>query len=125
MPDLTRSESIAFNADLNRYYAEEEAAEKRRVAIDDLIAFKTEEALNDQKVFDTLDDDYEVIDRGQVMRALRSLDAAIKDFNVSQELGLTIERNNIDSVFTAISNIQNNFTEAVKHEAETEYERNL
>ena len=120
-----RAEQIAFNADLNRYYKSEEESKKRRVAIDDLIAYKTEEYLNDQTKFDWLDDNFEIVDRGQVMRALRSLDKAIRKFNHHALLYAVHgkeDRAEIDAVFTALSNIQDNFNSAIEYEAAKEYD---
>ena len=113
------AEDRARERELNQYLDKQDAEENRQIAIDELIAANTAEVLNDEAAFRTLDDDYEVIDRGQVMRALRSLDAAIKDLN---HLAVVLPRSvNIDPVFTALSNIQNNFKAAIEHKSEKEY----
>lgn len=138
MNNLSRTERAVFNADFNRYFKAEEQAEKRRQSIADLIGYKTEEALNDETAFCTLDQNYEVIDPVQVMRALRSLDFAIRRFNALHTLAMidialiggkdyekrVKETENaripIDAVFTALSNIKQRFDAAIAHEAEAE-----
>jgi len=119
-------EDRARERELNAYLDEADAAYQKEEAIDALVKFKLDEVLNNETLFDTLDQNYEVIDKGQVMRALRELDDAIKYFNraclsVSGVIPLGAARIPVDAVFTALSNIQQNLLRAVRHEAEEEY----
>lgn len=70
---------------------------------------KLYEALNDGAVFDTLNDDYEIVTKftSQIQRALRNLDSAIE----GEEVGR-------DAVFTALSYIQKNLQFILKEQAE-------
>lgn len=113
MSNLTRAERIAFNADFNRYYKKDEEAEQMRTLTDDMM----NQALTDAALFRSYDDDYEVIDRDQVQRALRNLDNAIFSFN---QFALVPDEHRvaIDSVFTALRIMQDNLRKAVEHEAE-------
>lgn len=66
-------------------------------------------ALNDGAEFETLNDDYEIVDKftSQIQRALRNLDSAIK----GEEVGR-------DAVFTALSYIQKNLKSLLREQAE-------
>lgn len=83
------------------YVAAELAHERKEAAIRDAMAF----ALSDPAEFETLVQNYEIIDSCQVQRALRELDKAIKG-----------DRASIDALFTALSIIQADFKAAVEHE---------
>lgn len=108
-----RARERDLNAYLDKTYAKDEA-------IQNAIEHMTEEYLNDETLFRTLDDDYEIIDRGQVMRALRSLDEAIRTYEFILSGGS--RSSSIDAVFTALSNIQAKFNSAIEHEATEDYE---
>lgn len=66
-------------------------------------------ALTDGVEFDTLNDEYEIVDKftSQIQRALRNLDSAIK----GEEVGR-------DAVFTALSYIQKNLQLLLREQAE-------
>lgn len=65
------------------------------------------EALNDEIYFRTINEDWEIVDYGQLMRALRNLDSAIR----GEEAGR-------DAVFTALSIIQRRLKQAIADEVE-------
>lgn len=111
--NLTRAEQAAFNADFNRVFAAEHAAAKRDEAVEDSLDYKLNEALNDESIFATLDHGYEVVSayHGNIMRALRNLDAAIKGDQVAR-----------DAVFTALSQMQDNIKRVLRDESEKEYD---
>src|SRR5512143_551702 len=96
-----------------------------------LIEDMMRDAVTDAKLFRTYDDDYEVIDRDQVMRCLANLDDAIKGFNLLQSdidiahpiNGIDKRKhdravNSVDAIFTALRIIQDNLRVGVEHEAE-------
>ena len=119
--------------DLNRYMRQEDEAAKRDSDIEQIVAFKKEQILNDEVLFQQLDEDYELDVYGQVLRALRSLDVAKRDFNAmhimlinsgssqTQMQMYAPKLHNIDAVFTALSVIQKNMEVAIEHQAESEY----
>ncbi|HET8688002.1 MAG TPA: hypothetical protein VFM18_15310 [Methanosarcina sp.] len=74
------------------------------------------QATHDSALFRTYDDDYDVIDRDQVMRCLANLDGAILKFN--QLAAFTNQRIEIDAIFTALTIMQKNLQKAVEHKAE-------
>lgn len=84
---------------------------EREKLYDDLLEYKLNEALNNEQVFETLDHDYEIVQayKGQIMRALRNLDGAIKGDQISR-----------DAVFTALSQMQDNLERILKIQAESE-----
>ena len=134
---LETSMTGAIESQLNHHLNQESEAELRAEAIAQLIKDKTELILNDEPIFEQIDKDYELDVYGQTMRALRSLDKAIKQSNVihqqalkmcSSDLtlqGILRARIEIDAVFTALSNIQKNLDKAVEHEATKEYDGSL
>lgn len=84
-----------FNEELQRYQEAEVEAELQHDAIAAAAKDQLQAAYADQAVFDSLDDDYEIIDRYQVRRALANLDDAI--------VGKEYAR---DAIYTALSIIQ-------------------
>ncbi len=65
-----------------------------------------QKCLNDECEFRTISENHEIIDTEQLMRALRNLDDAIKDY--SKMTGSI----SIDAVFTALSHIQDRLKNA-------------
>ena len=82
-----------------------------------LIKDMMHQATHDAPLFRTYDDDYDVIDRDQVMRCLANLDEAIYDLNqyAYMSQGITYH---IDAIFSALTIMQTNLKKAVDHEAE-------
>ena len=103
--------------DLSRYMRQEDESAKRDSDIEQIIAGKKEQILNDEVLFQQLDEDYELDVYGQVMRALRSLDKAIKDYSA-----FTQPSESIEAVFTSLAIIQQNMESAIEHQAEEEYD---
>lgn len=98
---------------------------------DTLLEDMMHSAVTDAALFRTYDDDYQVVDRDQVMRCLANLDGAIKKFNLIRNVAANdlADRgnnmvnfyatcSNIDAIFTALSIMQKNLQKAVEHEAE-------
>ena len=96
-----------------------------------LIEDMMRDAVTDAKLFRTYDDDYEVIDRDQVMRCLANLDDAIKGFNLLQSdidvkhpiNGIDKRKHDraitsVDAIFTSLTIMQRNLQSAIEHEAE-------
>ena len=93
---------------------------------------KLEFYLNTVGDFIDLDARYEVVTYGQLMRALRSLDVAVRKFgliyncaasaapSVQDIANLESARRGIDAVFTSLNNIQQNLIAAVTDEAKKE-----
>lgn len=81
-----------------------------------LIKDMMHQAVTDAPLFRTYDDDYDVIDRDQVMRCLANLDDAIKSLNTVAHLPHGFQY--IDAIFTALTIMQKNLQKAVEHEAE-------
>ena len=102
--------------DLNRYMRQEDEAAKRDSDIEQIVAFKKEQILNDEVIFQQLDEDYELDVYGQVLRAFRSLDKAIKDYSA-----FTQPSESIEAVFTSLAIIQQNMVSAIEHKSEKEY----
>ena len=84
-----------------------------------LIEDMMRDAVTDAKLFRTYDDDYEVIDRDQVMRCLANLDVAIKQCN-SIYSGADHSTYAIDAILSALTIMQNNLKKAVEFEAKEE-----
>ena len=102
---------------LNHYMRQEDEAAKRDSDIEQIVAFKKEQILNDEVLFQQLDEDYELDVYGQVLRALRSLDSARKYYNKACNPNF-----NLDAVFTSLSVIQQNMESALEHQATKEYD---
>jgi len=103
---------------------QEDEAAKRDSDIEQIVAFKKEQILNDEVLFMQLDEDYELDVHGQVLRALRSLDMAVKQYNAIDALTDFDNSSNayaIDAVFASLSNIQSNMISAIEHQAKNEY----
>lgn len=91
----------------------------KETLIDDMMR----DAVTDAKLFRTYDDDYEVIDRDQVMRCLANLDDAVKQLSImvkdlSYESEEAAKTYSIDAIFTALTFMQNSLKSAVENEAE-------
>ncbi len=97
---------------LNQYLKECDKGEE----MDNLIEDMMHQATHDAALFRTYDDDFEVIDRDQVMRCLANLDDAVKSLNTVAYLPHGFQY--IDAIFSALSIMQTNLQKAVEHEAE-------
>jgi hypothetical protein len=118
--------------DLNHHLNQESAAELRAEAIDKLVGEMELDILNDEPEFQQLCKDYGIDVDGQVMRALRSFDNAMRRFNLIYNVAqaaspsardtenLNMARHGIDAVFTSLNNIQTEVRSALKHKAEKE-----
>ena len=115
----------SWEIDLNRYLAEQSKDDEMNNLVKDMM----HQATHDAALFRTYDDDFEVIDRDQVMRCLANLDDAVKNFNIifdlawaycpfEEEKKLDGKRMSIDAIFSALTIMQKNLEKAVKHEAE-------
>jgi len=102
--------------DLNHYMRQEDEAAKRDSDIEQIVAGKKEQIINDEVLFQQFDEDYELDVYGQVLRALRSLDVARKHY-----VNNCIQTSSVDAVFIALSVIQKNMEGAIEHQAEDEY----
>src|SRR5512135_1192253 len=71
------------------------------------------QATHDAALFRTYDDDYEVIDRDQVMRCLANLDTAISVHNNCPYAPNAC----LDAIFTALTIMQRNLQSAIEYEA--------
>jgi len=103
---------------------QEDEAAKRDSDIEQIVAFKKEQILNDEVLFMQLDEDYELDVHGQVLRVLRSLDMAVKQYNAIDALTDFDNSSNayaIDAVFASLSNIQSNMISAIERQAKNEY----
>ena len=106
--------------DLNRYMRQEDEAAKRDSDIEQIVTFKKEQILNDEVLFQQLDEDYELDVYGQVLRALRSLDKAIK-YAAHGNPYFSEGQIELNAVLTSLSNIQQNMESALEHQATNEY----
>jgi cell division FtsZ-interacting protein ZapD len=109
MNNLARAEQIAFHTDLNRYMRQQDEAERVRQAAEDLY----QQSLNDEPLFRTLDDDWEIIEREAVQRMIRNLDAAIKEIS----RGGLVDCPHLDAITTELNQMQTNLYAACKAEA--------
>ncbi len=116
MPNFTNDERIGFNFDFDLFYKAQHRAEMRDVAINDLYDYKLNEALNEEKVFATLEDDYEVVSAffPQIMRALREMDKAAAGDEIAK-----------DAVFNALGQIKGNLERILREQAATEYDERM
>ena len=110
-------EDRARENELNRHLAKQHEGEEMSNLVEDMM----HQAVTDAPLFRTYDDDYDVIDRDQVMRCLANLDKAIVKFNHHALLYAVhgkVDRAEIDAIFTSLTIMQRNLQSAIEHEAE-------
>lgn len=101
-----------MESQLKQYLKQCDEGEK----MDNLMEDMMYQATHDAALFRTYDDDFEVVDRDQIMRCLANLDDAVKSLSSIAHLPHGFQY--IDAIFSALTIMQKNLQKAVEHKAE-------